>query len=88
MCVPGRPSDRMDTLSPIVRMQQEFATFKASAISDLDYSIRTLEKARTEYRAALLWMKKVSEKLQDPDYRDQLAKFREVRNLPHSLSFL
>lgn len=49
-----------------------------SAIQDLDLSIKTLEQARTEYRAALLWMKNVSEKLQNPDYRDQLAKFREV----------
>ena len=49
-----------------------------SAIWDLDLSIQTLEKSRTEYRAALLWMKNVSEKLQNPDYRDQLARFRAV----------
>ena len=60
-------------------MQQELITFRASAIKDLDVSIQTLEKARTEYRAALLWMKNVSDKLQNPDYSDQLAKFREVR---------
>ncbi len=80
------PALRMDVLPPLVRMQQEFATFKGSAITDLDYSIHTLEKARTEYRAALLWMKNVSEKLKNPDYRDQLSKFREVRSLSLSLS--
>ena len=54
------------------------ATFEASALSDLSLSIQTLEKARTDYRAALLWMKDVSGKLQNPDYRDQLVRFREV----------
>ena len=54
------------------------ATFEASALSDLTISIQTLEKARTDYRAALLWMKDVSGKLHNPDYRDQLVRFREV----------
>ena len=57
------------------------ATFEASALSDLSVSIHTLEKARTDYRAALLWMKDVSGKLQNPDYRDQLVRFREVSDL-------
>ena len=54
------------------------ATFEASALSDLSTSIQTLEKARRDYRAALLWMKDVSGKLHNPDYRDQLVRFREV----------
>jgi len=61
-----------------MRIQQESLTFRDSAIRDLAISIQLLEKARSEYRAALLWMKDVSVKLQNPDYRDQLAKFREV----------
>ena len=52
--------------------------FRVTAIRDLSLSIQRLQKARTEYRAALLWMKDVSEKLQNPDYRNQLFKFREV----------
>ena len=52
--------------------------FRVTAIRDLGLSIQRLQKARTEYRAALLWMKDVSEKLQNPDYRNQLFKFREV----------
>ena len=52
--------------------------FQSTAIRDLNFSIQRLEKARTDYRAALLWMKNVSEKLQNPDYYNQLAKFREV----------
>ena len=52
--------------------------FRVTAIRDLGISIQRLQKARTEYRAALLWMKDVSEKLHNPDYRNQLFKFREV----------
>ena len=37
-----------------------------------------MEKARKAYRAALLWMKDVSEKLHNPDLKDQLSKFRKV----------
>lgn len=37
-----------------------------------------MEKTRKEYRAALLWMKDVSEKLHNPDLKDQLSKFRKV----------
>ena len=60
------------------RLYHEMTTFQVSALSDLNYSIQKLEKARTDYRAALLWMKDVSAKLHDPDYRDQLIRFREV----------
>jgi len=61
-----------------MRLHQESFTFRESAIRDLANSIHLLEKARSEYRAALLWMKDVSMKLQNPDYHNQLAKFREV----------
>ena len=65
-------------IPPLLRMHSEFAVFRDSAIKDLNFSIQSLEKARTEYRAALLWMKDVSEKLHNPDYKDQLIRFREV----------
>ena len=70
----------MRTIEPLFRLQQEFATFSNTAIIDLGDSIKRLEKSRTEYRAALLWMKNVSEKFNDPDASQQLAKFREVTN--------
>jgi len=69
---------RLNLLPSLLRMRNEFLVFRDSAVRDLDLSIQQLEKARTEYRAALLWMKDVSEKLQNPDYKDQLVKFREV----------
>ena len=69
-------------------MQSEFMVFRVTAIRDLSLSIQHLQKARTEYRAALLWMKDVSEKLQNPDYRNQLFKFREVCVHVHTLVLL
>lgn len=68
----------MRTVEPIFRLQQEFFTFSHTAIGDLSESIKRLEKARVDYRAALLWMKDVSARLHNPDAREQLAKFREV----------
>ena len=44
----------------------------------LCWCVCRMEKARKEYRAALLWMKDVSEKLHNPDLKDQLANFRKV----------
>lgn len=60
------------------RLYNEFVSFMGNALTDLDQSIQRLEKARTDYRAALLWMRDVSAKLQNPDHRDELVKFRQV----------
>ncbi len=69
---------RLGMLPSLARLQSECGVFQSTAIRDLNISIDRLEKARTDYRAALLWMKDVSEKLHNPDYHNQLAKFREV----------
>lgn len=61
----------------MVRLYNEVETFQYRAISDCNLTIRRMEKARTEYRAALLWMKDVSQEL-DPDTFKQLEKFRKV----------
>jgi len=52
--------------------------FLVSAVKDLTKSIEQLEKARSEYRAAMLWLRNASAKLDDPDASKQLTKFREV----------
>ena len=70
---------RMKTIPPMMRLHQEFSTFSRTAIKDLTESIQRLEKSRADYRAALLWMKDVSEKLHNPDYPNQLTRFREVK---------
>ena len=53
-------------------------TFRQRAIEDTNWTVQNMEKVRTEYRGALLWMKNVSTEL-DPDTYKQLEKFRKVQ---------
>ncbi|KAG8558925.1 hypothetical protein GDO81_017186 [Engystomops pustulosus] len=69
---------RLALCAPLSRLQQEMATFTNRAVSDTLLTINQMEKARTEYRAALLWMKDVSQEL-DPDTYKQMEKFRKVQ---------
>ncbi len=71
---------RLKQLPALLRVQAETTTFATSGLGDLAFSIDNLERTRKEYRAALLWMKDVSEKLHNPDARGQLVRFREVRS--------
>ncbi|KAG2459430.1 ICA69 protein, partial [Polypterus senegalus] len=68
----------MALVPPIHRLEQEVETFRRRAISDTLITVERMEKARTEYRGALLWMKDVSQEL-DPDTYKQLEKFRKVQ---------
>ena len=63
------------------QLHHDLHMFLSCALTDLTESVRRLEKARTEYRATLLWMKKESGKLSDPDNSGQLTKFRHVRGM-------
>ncbi|XP_075036232.1 islet cell autoantigen 1-like protein [Mixophyes fleayi] len=69
---------RLALCAPLSRLQQEVATFTGWAVSDTLLTINQMEKARTEYRGALLWMKDVSQEL-DPDTCKQMEKFRKVQ---------
>ncbi|KAM4626243.1 islet cell autoantigen 1-like protein isoform 1-T2 [Discoglossus pictus] len=69
---------RLALCTPLGRLQQEIATFSRRAVSDTLMTINRMEKARTEYRGALLWMKDVSQEL-DPDTYKQMEKFRKVQ---------
>lgn len=62
---------------PLYRLHQEVETFRRRAIADTLLTVSRMEKSRTEYRGALLWMKDVSQEL-DPDTYKQLEKFRKV----------
>ncbi|KAM8904688.1 islet cell autoantigen 1-like isoform 2-T2 [Spinachia spinachia] len=64
---------------PLHRLHQEVETFRRRAIADTLLTVGRMEKARTEYRGALLWMKDVSQEL-DPDTYKQLEKFRKVQS--------
>ena len=65
--------------SPLVRLYQDIETFQYRAVTDTYETIDKMESARTAYRAALLWMKDISNKL-DPDTYKQLEKFRKVQS--------
>ncbi|KAF4080258.1 hypothetical protein AMELA_G00168330 [Ameiurus melas] len=69
---------RLALCAPLQRMEQEMETFRRRAIADTLLTVSRMEKARTEYRGALLWMKDVSQEL-DPDTYKQLEKFRKVQ---------
>ncbi|XP_061641172.1 islet cell autoantigen 1-like [Phyllopteryx taeniolatus] len=69
---------RMALCPPLKRLHQEVETFRRRAITDTLLTVGRMEKARTEYRGALLWMKDVSQEL-DPDTYKQLEKFRKVQ---------
>ncbi|XP_041934836.1 islet cell autoantigen 1-like isoform X5 [Alosa sapidissima] len=69
---------RMALCPPLHRMEQEVETFRRRAIADTLLTVSRMEKSRTEYRGALLWMKDVSQEL-DPDTYKQLEKFRKVQ---------
>lgn len=77
MCVLNRCHHRMALCAPLHRLHQEVETFRRRAIADTLLTVSRMEKARTEYRGALLWMKDVSQEL-DPDTYKQLEKFRKV----------
>lgn len=64
--------------NPLVKLYQDVETFQYRAVTDTYETIDKMERARTGYRAALLWMKDISSKL-DPDTYKQLEKFRKVQ---------
>lgn len=70
---------RMALCPPLHRLYQEVETFRRRAIADTLLTVSRMEKSRTEYRGALLWMKDVSQEL-DPDTYKQLEKFRKVKS--------
>lgn len=70
---------RLTLRSPLVRLHHEVETFRGRAVSDSKATIAEMEKARTEYRAALSWMKAVSTQL-DPDTGHGLEKFRKAQS--------
>ncbi|XP_076406451.1 islet cell autoantigen 1-like protein isoform X4 [Peromyscus maniculatus bairdii] len=69
---------RLALCTPLSRLKQEVATFSQRAVSDTLMTINRMERARTEYRGALLWMKDASQEL-DPDTFKQMEKFKKVQ---------
>ena len=71
---------RLSIRTPIVRLYQEVDTFRLRAIEDTNITVKKMEKCRTDYRGALMWMKNVSTEL-DPDTYKQLEKFRKISDM-------
>jgi len=70
---------RIQIVPSLHQLQHDLGVFLVSAVKDLSKSIEHLEKAQSEYRAAMLWLRNASTKLDDPDASKQLNKFREVK---------
>uniref|UniRef100_A0A1I8N3H6 AH domain-containing protein n=1 Tax=Musca domestica TaxID=7370 RepID=A0A1I8N3H6_MUSDO len=69
---------RMCIRVPLLRLQHEVDIFRNRAIIDTQSTISNMEKERTEYRAALEWMKSASAEL-DPDTGRGVDKFRTAQ---------
>ncbi|XP_046911307.2 LOW QUALITY PROTEIN: islet cell autoantigen 1 [Dermatophagoides farinae] len=63
----------------LIRSFRDIQTFQYRAVTDTFDTVEQMEKSRTGYRAALLWMKDVSQKL-DPDAYMQMDKFKKIQN--------
>ena len=80
---------RRQKVTPALRqLSHDLDVFITRGLKDLSDSTKGLEKARTEHRAALLWFKKESAKLSNPDNSEQLANFRMVSGCERSLVIL
>lgn len=74
---------RLNIRPPLVRLHHEVETFRGRAVSDTRNTVAEMEKARTEYRAALSWMKSASAQL-DPDTGHGLERFRKAQTYVRS----
>lgn len=83
MCCAGKSisycgQQHMKVRAPLVRLHHEVDTFIGRAIKDTYITVQAMERERTEYRAALGWMKAASAQL-DPDKGRGLDKFRNAQ---------
>ncbi|XP_067647642.1 islet cell autoantigen 1 [Eurosta solidaginis] len=69
---------RMCVRVPLLRLHHEVEVFRSRAVRDTQVTLQAMEKERTEYRAALSWMKSASTEL-DPDTGKGLDKFRTAQ---------
>lgn len=72
---------RMAVRAPILRLQSELDTFRSRAVADTQATINGMERDRTEYRAALSWMKSITF---DPENDRGMEKFRKAQQTVRS----
>lgn len=74
-------SKKRNTLYPsITRLMNDLGVFQQKAVQDCSFTVEKMEKFRTEFRASLAWLDKISQQL-NPEDRKQLANFRKVQTL-------
>lgn len=73
-------SYRQKIRAPLIRFMEELRVFSDRAILDCLSTVEAAEKAQTEYRGSLLWMKKTSIEL-DPEAENALEKFRKAQGI-------
>ncbi|XKL63104.1 hypothetical protein PGB90_005468 [Kerria lacca] len=66
--------------TPLDRLYQKLETFHRRAITDTLQTVQRMERSRTEYRAALNWLKDISQEL-DPDMYKHMERFKKVQDL-------
>ncbi|XP_050436053.1 islet cell autoantigen 1 [Adelges cooleyi] len=76
-CMTMSGQERVTLRSPLARLHQEIETFCLRAVEDTHGDVKRMENARTDYRAALNWMKDISQEL-DPDAN--LDRYKSVQN--------
>lgn len=72
---------RMNVRAPLIRFHSEVQTFGSRAVADTQATINAMERHRTEYRAALSWMKSITI---DPDDDRGIEKFRKAQQTVRS----
>lgn len=65
--------------SVLSNIYRDLQTFQYRAVADTFDTVEQMERSRTAYRAALLWMKDLSRQL-DPDAYNQMDKFKKVQD--------
>lgn len=70
---------RLNIRPPLVQLHHDVEIFRGRAVTDTRSTVLEMEKARTEYRAALSWMKSASPQL-DPDTGHGLERFRKSQS--------
>lgn len=62
-CVGISSKQRQKIVRPMIRLYNDLDIFNERAIVDCQNTVEAAERARTEYRGSLLWIKSVSEEV-------------------------
>ncbi|CAD5206525.1 unnamed protein product [Bursaphelenchus okinawaensis] len=69
-----------NALTTLIKMYRDLDVFFDRAVNDCSITVEAAERARTEYRGSLLWMKKCSEEL-DPESEQLMDQYRTTQTI-------